>query len=459
MVFHQQSFSGGLVVISGNAPSYRGHLLRLQACNDYLTGIETLLAETSVDEDGNFGFSINLEKVCRLSIKLGIYKGLLFAEPGKNYQLILPPWADKNQAQLLNPYFKPDEIYLGINNKDQNNLNDLLRGFDDHYDSLMSETILAIAYKRTVKHTVDSILAAFDRPYQPVGNSFFLDYRTYRYAYIRLILTIGGNQKIIRDYFLNKPVLYENPAYMDLFNEVYKNAEISQGEVADSTKMTDGKAANKTYNAILASMPGNHSAGNNELKEIVLLKELFNSYYEKNFPPFRLVELLDSTIVQTRNPRIKIIAGNFRDKVTALMVGYDAPLFELLDRDNQHVKLIDLRGKYVYLNFCTFSNLPCLEEFGLLNKLNHDHSDQIEIVTVICEGDYKNFTSELLKKDYNWTFLFYGNNQDIMKQYQVLTFPTYYLIDPYGKLVLVPAPSPREDFETHFYNVLKKRNN
>ncbi|MFQ3676170.1 MAG: thioredoxin-like domain-containing protein, partial [Endomicrobiia bacterium] len=60
--------------------------------------------------------------------------------------------------------------------------------------------------------------------------------------------------------------------------------------------------------------------------------------------------------------------------------------------------------------------------------------------------------NDFVKKNnqYNWTFLYAGDAPEILKQYNIRVQPSYFLINPDRKIVMLPAPSPHENFE-YFY--------
>jgi hypothetical protein len=81
----------------------------------------------------------------------------------------------------------------------------------------------------------------------------------------------------------------------------------------------------------------------------------------------------------------------------------------------------------------------------------------LQIVTILLDNDKNVIKSFLARSNYQWKFLHYGNQATIIKDYDIRAFPTYYLIDPDGNLALSPSPSPSEDFEAHFFKVLRAR--
>ena len=65
---------------------------------------------------------------------------------------------------------------------------------------------------------------------------------------------------------------------------------------------------------------------------------------------------------------------------------------------------------------------------------------------------------DLVKEmDLSWIFLDSKFQSEIIEAYDVRTFPTYYLIDPEGRLLLSPAPGPDDGFEQRFVGIVKKR--
>ena len=452
-------FSQGNVSIKGNAPYYKSEVLIFSQVSDFITGMQLPVASATIGANGDFSCSFYIDETCLIKVELGIFRGLLFAEPGRTYRISLPPKTDKTAEDKINPYFKPAEIYLEIQNPGNDELNEEIRQFDNLYDSLMNFEILQNAYKRNSKRKTDSLIMTFDSRFDKFQNPYFNEYRKYKYGFIRLLSSLGDEKNIISNYFSGKQVSYSNPAYMELFNQVFNKVYVPY--TAFTGKFQDlwenMKAA--AVGSVIEKERGRIVLSGDSLIELIALKALYNSYYNNTIPAKDFIGILDSLIISTNTLfPTKKIAVNIREKACSLALGSDAPFFELLDRDNQHVKLTNLKGKYVYLNFCTFWSLPCKEEFGLLNKLQHDHGDKIEVVTIIGDGDYRNFIEDLSKNDYNWTFLHYGNDTDILNRYHVIVFPSYYLIDPYGRVVMSPAPSPRENFEARFAEILRLRN-
>ena len=61
-----------------------------------------------------------------------------------------------------------------------------------------------------------------------------------------------------------------------------------------------------------------------------------------------------------------------------------------------------------------------------------------------------------LKKDYVWTFLNVGDHPDVLKDYDVRTYPLFVLIDKEGKIYKYPAEQPSSGLEAEVQKILEE---
>jgi hypothetical protein len=107
--------------------------------------------------------------------------------------------------------------------------------------------------------------------------------------------------------------------------------------------------------------------------------------------------------------------------------------------------------------FCNSYSYYCIREFEFLNDLNSRHSSYLAIVTILVDNNRQSMKDLLKTNDYNWTFLHYSSYPEIINEYEVKAYPSYYLIGPDGKLIASPAPSPLEGFEQYLYKTMHGR--
>jgi thiol-disulfide isomerase/thioredoxin len=191
--------------------------------------------------------------------------------------------------------------------------------------------------------------------------------------------------------------------------------------------------------------------------ELVILKGLHDGFFDDKFSRTALLVILDSLYTNSKIAEHLVIAQNIRSKVTRLLPGFVPVPFKLYSSKGKLTSLDDFKGKYVYLNFCTTSSYSCLQEFTLLERLYEKHNKLLEIVTICVDRDENDMKQFLDQTKYQWTFLFYGNKPDIIKDFDIRAYPTYFLIGPDRKLVMSPAASPRENFEILLFKLLRSR--
>ncbi|OCA90691.1 alkyl hydroperoxide reductase [Bacillus sp. FJAT-27225] len=115
---------------------------------------------------------------------------------------------------------------------------------------------------------------------------------------------------------------------------------------------------------------------------------------------------------------------------TFLEAGSKASDFELKTLSGETMKLSDLEGKKVMLNFWATWCGPCKKEMPDMQKLSVEASDDLVILAVNIDPqlDVQGFVDE-----YGITFPVLLDEKDKVNQmYQVISIPTTYFIDSKG---------------------------
>jgi peroxiredoxin len=448
-------YAANEVTITGRDTSYAGEVIVFNKYSDRLTNSEIELSKCTVGKDGSFMLSFRIDEITFIYANIGAYKVHLYAEPGKTYEIVLPQKQDKTSEDFLNPYYDPTVVHLGTVQYDENELNILIRMFNDAFQPYYNKHIIDVREKNDFSQ-LDKDIARLDKPFSSSNNRFFNDYRKYRYGLLRYLAYQQKSKSISDEYFKEQPVLYNNPAYMELFSQVYDKYFYHFSQTAVG-KQLGNNITTSDLSGLRKTLASDDVIGKYELLNLVILKGLYDEFYDDNYSRSALLAIVDSFITGEQNPHLKQIAQSIRKQTTRLLVGYEPPEFELYDRDSNLVSLKNFKGKYVYLNFCSCYSYTCLNEFSMLSMLNQKYSDRLEIITVIVDNDVNVLNSYLSRSKYNWKFLYYGHQSFIIQDYDIRAFPTYYLIDPEGKLAISPAPSPGEEFEARFFAILRSR--
>jgi len=444
------------VSISGLAPEYSGTEIVFLKYADWITYHEEVVARVSVDDNGNYSAEFDLSETELIFVYLGIYRAYFYAEPGNSYGIILPSYVARSYAEILNPYFRYTDIHLGINNVPGDDLNVLIMGFEDIYNPLYDKFIENI-YQQANLAIIEDEINNIEKEYQEIKHNFFDDYRNYRYGLLKMMAFQQRSQGISDEYFNNYPVLYNNPAYNELFNQVFDKYFVFFGRTSEGGQIYTDINRYGSYRKLLNSLSGNINFSNDTLQELVILKQIYDEYYSDQFSRSGLLYVLDTLIASTRISKHIKIGVNIKNKLTSLQPGYEPPFFELEDSEGILRSLSDYTGSYIYLNFCTCQSYTCLNEFNVLASLHKSYEGKLRIITVTMDPNDEELARFRLNNDYNWTFLHYDNYPEVLKEYDIRAFPTYFLIGPDGKLILSPAPSPSENFEQRLFEIMRDR--
>ena len=446
----------GQVTIKGNAPTYAGSEIIFKILSDPITLAESEIAKCKVQKNGDFSMVFKTNEITCVFSYLGVYKGFLFVEPGKTYEISLPEKVDKTEGDKLNPFFEETEFQFSVKKVSEADLNFLILTFDDAYLPYLSMFAKNTHLKNT-KALVDSAIVSLKKINLNSNNQFFKNYVNYKIGNLNYLALQQKSKSISNDYFQKKPVLLNNPAYVELFGQLYGKYLFFFGRTTNGKRVYDDVNKDKSYSKLCQTLKSDSVLQNDTLRELVILKNIHEEFYAANFSRSGLLQILDSLSCTTKIENHKRFALNIRNKITKLMPGFEPPPFELLDKDSNLVKLVDLKGKYVYLNFCACASYSCIKEFDALKRINEKYKDKLTIITIATDESRTLMVDFLKQADYAWPFLHYGNQPEIMENYDIRAYPTYFLIGPDGKLIFSPAVSPGENFEQYLFQAMRAR--
>jgi hypothetical protein len=358
--FFAINISAQPVVIAGRAKSYAATKLEFMRIADWISGGEEMVGACVVSDSGVFRMSFDLSSTQQILVHLGVYLGYFYAEPGKTYELVLPEKEDKKPEDQLNPYFKPEEIHLGLINFNQDELNMRIMMFEDAYVPYYEKHVGHIYSKMDIQK-LETDIQNMEAPFQKYPGEFFTEFRRYRYGMLKLFANQQKVQSLSDEFFNNQPVLYHNPAYIDLFNQVYGKYFVFYGRSEQGKQIYTDINQFGSYTALLTTLSKNTNFSNDTLKELIILKQVHDEFYGNQFSRKGLLSILDTLMLKTQISAHRQIGTSIKQKITRLLAGYAPPAFELMDTDGKMISLDDFKGKYVYLNFCTCQSYACPE--------------------------------------------------------------------------------------------------
>jgi thiol-disulfide isomerase/thioredoxin len=127
----------------------------------------------------------------------------------------------------------------------------------------------------------------------------------------------------------------------------------------------------------------------------------------------------------------------------------DGSTFQLTDLDGNPVRLEDLRGKLVWVNFWASWCPPCQGETPVLRDLDEAYGDQgLEIVGVAVQETTVDNVRDYAERYQLGYRIAFDTSADIFRLYRVFALPTQFFIAPDGQILeVVNGPLSRLDAE------------
>lgn len=171
--------------------------------------------------------------------------------------------------------------------------------------------------------------------------------------------------------------------------------------------------------------------------------------------------LFDALMELSKDEKLKSDLTEKMKNIGSFVNGSAAPSFELLDQNDQKVKLEDFKGKYVFIDFWATWCKPCIAEIPSLKKVEEKFKDKNIVFLSISIDEHKDvakWKKFLTDKDLHGTQLIVeaGGRSEVTKEYMIQSIPRFVLIDTEGFLVDINAPRPSDSKLTKMLNKLDK---
>lgn len=128
--------------------------------------------------------------------------------------------------------------------------------------------------------------------------------------------------------------------------------------------------------------------------------------------------------------------------------GMMAPDFAFITEDGKKMKLSDLRGKVVYLNFWANTCRECVGEMIGEKKMKDLMKDKPVVFVYVSIDNAENIDTVILRRyEINGIATHVGGSwhAKVAEDYGVQALPAYYLIDKKGRFAVQTAPTPQQE--------------
>lgn len=434
------------VTISGIAPAYVGKDIEVYEIEDYFSNTERLITSATVQTDSTFSLKFNSPNIQKVAIKGMNNKGYIYVQPKGKYSISVP---DRN---AFDPYLPTgNEIEIGFLSLDSTDINYKILGFQRWMDRFVGLNFHLRGYDNLLfEERLTGFKTNVEKAYSPDTCQFLKTYIKFSIANLDDVQQGAARNRYEKhDFYIKQStVAYQNDAYMAYISSFYQEMIPRLSE--DANQAVYMGVLRRSPSDIMKALGSEYTLINLRIREMVMIKALADEYHSSNFPQTNILAILDSVSEHSLFKSNGVIAKNLRNRLTELVPGVKAPEFVLAQQGKPTKTLFEYKNKYIYFHFIDPNNAQSIKELELLKGVHQTYKDYIQFVTIYREADEINKTGldEVLALPWDVYGIAPGNS--LWKNYQIVAFPHFVLIDATGNIVASPAlsPTPNGQYET-----------
>ncbi|GEM_PF-5605441 len=425
---------------------YAGVTFYLNDASDAISGREIKVKQLVVDSVGRFEFAFKINRTTPMRIVVDNYKLRFVAEPGKEYELLLPPVKERTVLDELNPYFQYTVIPARFSNATKKDLNTALLGFDIDYMRIYSEYSVKIFRNMNIGDLPNKI-DSLELKYSEINNSYFKLYLNSKITLLNYKLKQSKyREKAFNLFNSNKPDIY-NEGYMAIFNE-YFNEYFRNSRMIDRKNIGKILERDDALDGIVIEMDKVKRFKNRELKNLILVKQIYDESYQRLYAFPDLIKLLQSIEKRTQEANCKQLCSSIYEQLTRVKHGYKPYKFKLTNESGKEVTPDMYKGRYfVLIGFCNTYKGEIYNELKLLDMMYSKYARSFKVILVFRGEDRGQIREWGDVLNQNWQIVYSDEDPELLEKYNVKSYPTFYLLNREGVMIKSPTRLMSEGFE------------
>jgi peroxiredoxin len=450
------------VLVRGKAhASYAGKLIQLYAVTDGITGNREKQSQDTIGADGYFELNFQARYTQPVFFKIGNVVTQLYVEPDFVYGITIPELEieqTRSEAAEL-------PVNIGVVGADSTELNALIFDYQQQYNKIFLEGNTSLSgqpavFRPAMFHRADSLQKLCYERYKNIKNDYFRSYVIYSIASINASVSRGENY-LIGAYILNRPIQYNHYEYMQFFNASFKgylNTIATHFKGHSLYHIINTKA---DYPALLDFVRQDKLLKSDSLRELVILKNLWDFYFSIDFAPEAVENIVSQLDLQTKIKEHKKIASTMLAYFNKMQPGSQAPGFSARNKEGTMSSLSNFKNRWIYLNFFSTKNEESLKEMPKIAAMKKKFGDKIVFVSVCLDDSLKTYQNYIkANPKFDWP-IWFSNERSLTKtakeNYSVVGTEAYFLINNFGYLAQSPALAPSQGIEFKLNTIFKIR--
>jgi len=196
------------VVITGNAVGKANKLVRIIVYSDLFSGTKYTLAETRTNNEGSFSINLKTNKTQFAFLAFELEKGEFYLSPNSEYNFSIN-LNNSNNGSI----FDRLPLNFSLTAKD-GGIQNQIEEFNISYNNFIYNNVNSI-YKGRNKTKITDFTDSIRTIFSNKKSEYVVNYAEYSLASLLWLSKVDNDKSILRNYFINRPVLYNNIQYVD----------------------------------------------------------------------------------------------------------------------------------------------------------------------------------------------------------------------------------------------------
>ena len=437
------------ITIKGRTANGGGKEIELYRYTDQLSRSEVLVDRCVMDNASGFELKMFAKYTTMVFLQVENYSQTFYVEPGRTYEVYIPRF-DWSIDERKNVNLSPEALPVGFENLPKDEVNLRMNAFDALVDSFVTANRHYFDLKFHPQRQYYDTLTQMVAKRMPDGkNSFFNRYKKFSLAELKFKMHFDSRKNMFNQYIAGQPIMYYDENYMSLFFTMFANS-LSGGNRYNNIHRLSRWINNGQLGTYMDSIGLDPLLRNEQVRELVAIQALKESYHKtKYYKRDKVVEALETLRLKTKFPEHRELIKNLLTMFNQNTKGGEVPSFTLPDVNKRMVSLDSFKGKWVYLSFVRVGEPHSQKEIETLAFFKdsiYANSKNVEFVTICCDREFQKMYHFLKSgkhgNRYSWTWLHFNNNFKLLERYGVVSYPTFLLINPDGRLQYSITPSP-----------------
>ena len=432
------------VTITGTATFAAGEEIRLLVFHDLLNGIAEVATTDIIDKNGHFTLKYKTHDIELAQLAIRTSKAEFFIVPSNSYNFTIT--MDSVLYQTINPEKYGGFLQIENAQKDTDDLNFKINRFSKYFNQVTDNYAFPMIYGSpdsvNIFDTVRNIIGEhFDFQYIPTN--FYQSYGYYMMGEIDLLQYRKKPVFIYQKYFDNDYILYNNPAYMSLFNQYYEGYLYYSPHIS---KELLSRTINETpdYPTLFNEIGRDPKLTNARLRELVIIKNLISFLDNKEFDYHNIIKLLEY-IRQTSSfeKHIELIHSKLNTIQKKQLVAKEVTF---LDEKGHKTHLKQYEGTPVYLQIFQTDCINCVREMMIINELQKKYEGRVQFLSLCVDPEKRTYQAFVKQygKLFSWPILYFDEQYDWLLLQGVETLPEHLFFGSDGTLMMRFPPAPEQ---------------